>query len=70
VPALKLVRRHLLPLIRRDDEPRLQRDEEIARALIENGLWEEARGYLARAPQIDVQTNETSACRVVADLVA
>jgi two-component system, cell cycle response regulator len=61
--ALALVRTHLVPNIRADDVAALQRDEEIAHALIENDLWDEARTYLARAPQADVLTNETSACR-------
>lgn len=61
--ALALVREHLIPLIREDDGPTLQRDEEIAHALIDNGLWDEAEAYLARAPRRDVLTNTTTACR-------
>ncbi len=61
--ALAVVRQHLIPLVRPDDDPLLHRDGEIAEALIDNGLWEEARGYLARAPQHDTPSNDQSACR-------
>jgi diguanylate cyclase (GGDEF)-like protein len=62
--ALTLAREHLIPVIRADDPPTLQRDEEIAHALIEAGCHEEARPYLARTPRPDVLTNPTTACRV------
>ena len=61
--ALAVVRQHLMPLVRPDDDPLLNRDPEIAQALIDNGLWDEARTYLARAPQLDPQSNDQSACR-------
>ncbi|EHR70526.1 diguanylate cyclase (GGDEF) domain-containing protein [Burkholderiales bacterium JOSHI_001] len=61
--ALVLARTHLIGLIREDDPPSLQRDEEIAHALLENGLCDEARLVLGRAPAEDVQTNSISAYR-------
>lgn len=61
--ALDLVRSHLLPNIVASDPPSLQRDEEIAHAFVDNAMWDEARAYLRRAPQLDVLTNDTSACR-------
>jgi len=44
--ALAVARRHLIPLIAPDDPPALQRDEEIARALIDSGLVDEAADAL------------------------
>lgn len=61
--ALALTREHLIGLIRDDDPPALQRDEEIAHALLLNSCWDEARERLARAPQPDVLTNPTAATR-------
>ena len=62
--ALALAREHLIGVIRPDDPATLQRDEEIAHALVENALWDEARVYLARTPRPDVLTNPTTANRV------
>jgi len=61
--ALALARLHLIPLITAHDVPSLQRDEEIAHALIDNRLFDEAKEYLARKPQDDGLTNEVSAYR-------
>jgi two-component system, cell cycle response regulator len=61
--ALALARTHLITTIKADDPPSLHRDEEIAYVLIENELLDEARTYLARTPQLDPLTNETSAFR-------
>ncbi len=44
--ALAVARRHLIPLIAPDDPPALRRDEEIARALLDNGLIDEAAAAL------------------------
>lgn len=44
--ALTVARRHLIPLITPDDPPALRRDEEIARALLDNGLVDEAAAVL------------------------
>ncbi|MEK8034734.1 GGDEF domain-containing protein [Ideonella sp. DXS29W] len=62
--ALVLARTHLIPVIQPGDPPVLQRDEEIAQALVASGCFDEARQYLARAPQSDVLTNATTATRV------
>lgn len=61
--ALALAREHLIPVIGPDDPPSLQRDEEIAEALLDNGLVDEARTYLMRDAQDDVLTNPTTALR-------
>lgn len=61
--ALALARL-LIGLIREEDPPSLQRDEEIAQALLDNQLVDEARTYLARHVRSDVLTNPMTAVRV------
>lgn len=61
--ALALARQHLIPVIRGDDPPSLHRDEEIANALMDNGLHDEAAAYLRREARTDVLTNPTAATR-------
>lgn len=66
-PALALAREHLIDVIRPDDPPSLQRDEEIAHALLDNGLNAEATHYLRREARPDVLTNPTTAVRAWLD---
>jgi diguanylate cyclase (GGDEF)-like protein len=61
--ALVIARRHLIGLIRPDDPAALQRDEEIAMALLDNDLVDEAEVVLARTPKIDPMSNETMTVR-------
>jgi len=65
VEALALAREHLMARILADDPPALQRDEEIARALMDNGLYDEAAGLLARQHRVDPFSNETATARVL-----
>lgn len=51
--ALSVAHRHLIPLIGPDDPPALHRDEEIARALLDNGLVDEAAVALGPDPVDD-----------------
>lgn len=61
--VLALARAHLIGVVRPDDPPALQRDEEIALALLDNGLLDEAARYIERTPRPDVLTNPTTAMR-------
>lgn len=63
--ALAVAREHLLGTIRADDPPALQRDEELARALLDNGLVDEADAMLRGEIQVDPLSNETATARVV-----
>ncbi|MBQ0931601.1 GGDEF domain-containing protein [Ideonella alba] len=63
--ALALAREHLIGRIRPDDPPALQRDEEIARALLDNDLHDEAAAVLARQHHEDPFSNETATVRVL-----
>jgi two-component system, cell cycle response regulator len=62
--ALAVASEHLIGRIRPEDIPSLQRDEEIAHALLENGLLDEAEARLASAQHTDEMTNEISTHRV------
>ena len=62
--ALAVAREHLIGRIQPDDIASLQRDEEIAYALLENGLFDEAEARLAGAPHKDEMSNEISTHRV------
>jgi diguanylate cyclase (GGDEF)-like protein len=55
----------LIPVIRPDDPPALQRDDEIAAALLDNGLVDEAAARLARELYNGSLTNELETQRVV-----
>jgi diguanylate cyclase (GGDEF)-like protein len=63
--ALALAREHLVARIRPDDPPALQRDEEIARALLDNDLFDEAEAVLQRQVHVDPFSNETATSRVL-----
>lgn len=63
--ALALARLHLMARIQPDDPPSLQRDEEIARALLDNELYDEAATVLARQHHADPFNNETATARVL-----
>lgn len=62
--ALEVARNHLVPVMRPDDEPALRRDEELARALMDNGLVDEADGVLSRGPYTDALGPEQVTARV------
>lgn len=62
--ALALAREHLMGRIRPDDPPALQRDEELARALLDNGLIDEAQALLQGEAALDPFSNETATTRV------
>jgi diguanylate cyclase (GGDEF)-like protein len=62
--ALAVAREHLIARIRPDDIPSLQRDEEIALALLENGLLDEAEARLARTQYVNEMINEISTHRI------
>jgi diguanylate cyclase (GGDEF)-like protein len=62
--ALALAREHLQGRIRADDPPALQRDEEMAQVLLDNGLVDDAAAVLARQPQNDPLSNEMATARV------
>lgn len=64
VRALALAREHLMGRIQPDDPPALQRDEEMAHALLDNGLVDEAQAVLARQPHTDPMSNEMATARV------
>ncbi|MBL8361154.1 MAG: GGDEF domain-containing protein [Rubrivivax sp.] len=64
VRALAVAREHLIPQIREDDPPALQRDDEIAMALLANGLIDEADALLARELYSGALTNELATARV------
>jgi two-component system, cell cycle response regulator len=62
--ALAVAREHLIGRIRRDDPPSLQRDEEIAQALLDNGLVDEAEAALGGDAHVDPMSNELATARV------
>ena len=62
--ALAIAREHLVSRIRPDDIASLQRDEEIAYALLENGLLDEAEARLARGQHVNEMVHEISTHRV------
>ncbi len=61
--ALAVAREHLMPLVRADDPPALQRDEEVAHALLNNGLVDEAQDWLDRDASVDPMSNEMGTAR-------
>lgn len=63
--ALSLAREHLIGRIGPDDPPALQRDEEIARVLLDNNLHDEAAAVLQRQVHVDPFSNETATSRVL-----
>lgn len=62
--ALVLARAHLIGHIRPDDPPALHRDEEIAQALLDNGLVDEAEATLGGTARVDPLSNEMATARV------
>ena len=62
--ALATAREHLIGKIRPDDLPALHRDEEIAQALLGNGLVDEAQAALGGEVHIDPMSNELATARV------
>jgi len=62
--ALAVAREHLIGKIRADDLPALHRDEEIAQALLDNGLVDEAQAALGGEVHIDPMSNELATARV------
>ncbi|QTN21636.1 GGDEF domain-containing protein [Rhizobacter sp. AJA081-3] len=62
--ALVVAREHLMGKIRADDLPALHRDEEIAQALLDNSLVDEAQAALGGEVHIDPMSNELATARV------
>jgi diguanylate cyclase (GGDEF)-like protein len=62
--ALELAREHLIGRIYLDDLPALHRDEEIAQALLDNGLVAEAEAALGDELHIDTLSNEQATARL------
>ena len=62
--ALAIAREHLIGKIHADDPPALHRDEEIAQALLDNGLIDEAEAALGGEVHIDPMSNELATTRV------
>lgn len=62
--ALAIAREHLIARIRPDDVPALHRDEEIAQALLDNGLVDEAAAALGGQTHVDLLSNELATVRV------
>ncbi len=62
--ALEIARLHLIGHIHADDPPALQRDEEIAQVLLENGLVDEAEKTLGGPAHVDLLTNDMATNRV------
>ncbi|WP_341890883.1 GGDEF domain-containing protein [Variovorax sp. YR752] len=62
--GLAVARQHLIARIREDDLPALHRDEEIAQALLDNGLVDEADAALGDEDHVDAMSNEQSTARV------
>ena len=58
--ALTVAREHLMPLVRPDDDPILNRDGEIAEVLMDNGLLDDARSFLGRRMRHDPQSSDQS----------
>lgn len=63
--ALTVAREQLMARIRADDVPALHRDEEIAHALLDNGLVDEAAAVLAGQIHVDPLSNELATARVL-----
>jgi diguanylate cyclase (GGDEF)-like protein len=61
--ALAVARQHLMGAARADDPPALQRHEEVARALLDNGLVDEAEAWLASDASVDPMSNEMGTAR-------
>ena len=62
--ALQVAREQLMPAIRPDDPPSLRRDDEIAHALLANGLVDEAAALLQHEVYEGTMTNELATARV------
>ena len=62
--ALAVVQAHLLGHIHPDDPPALQRDEEIAQALLDNQRVDEAEAVLGGSAHVDPMSNEMATGRV------
>ena len=62
--ALAVARENLIARIRPDDLPALHRDEEIAQALLDNGLFDEAEAALGDTPHVDMLSNEQLTARL------
>lgn len=62
--ALAVAREHLIHRIGPSDPAWLQRDEEIAQALLDNGLLDEAEARLGGDARIDPMSNEVQTARV------
>ena len=62
--ALVVVQAHLLGHIHADDPPALQRDEEIAQALLDNQRVDEAEAVLGGSAHVDPMSNEMATGRV------
>ncbi|MGD9834448.1 MAG: diguanylate cyclase [Piscinibacter sp.] len=62
--ALAVARDQLIGRIRPDDLPALHRDEEIAQALLDNGLVDEAEAALGGEAHVDPLSNELDTARV------
>ncbi|WP_127999506.1 GGDEF domain-containing protein [Piscinibacter defluvii] len=62
--ALAIAREQLIARIRPDDLPALQRDEEIAHVLLDNGLLDEAEARLGGVVHVDAMSNELATSRV------
>ncbi len=61
--ALAVARQHLMGAARADDPPALRRHEEVARALLDNGLVDEAETWLASDAGVDPMSNEMGTAR-------
>jgi diguanylate cyclase (GGDEF)-like protein len=62
--ALEVAREQLIGRIRPDDLSALHRDEEIAQALLDNGLVDEAEAVLGGQAHVDPLSNELDTARV------
>lgn len=62
--ALQVAREHLVARIAPHDPAALQRDEEIAQALLDNGLIDEAEARLGGVVHVDRMSNELATNRV------
>ena len=62
--ALEIAREHLIGRIHPDDLPSLHRDEEIAHALLDNDLVDDAQAVLGGAAHVDPTSNELATARV------
>jgi diguanylate cyclase (GGDEF)-like protein len=62
--AMAVTREHLIGRIKADDPPALHRNEEIALALLDNQLLDEAESVLGGPEHIDPMSNEMATARV------